>query len=188
MMSTDMCLITSKIQPTTKSTLSPYTTLFRSETQPEVGEGGDDDECRRQYRVEKAAAPPRAQHADQGAERERDYRRHSDEPQRPRQALLDDVAHRRRKEGQRCAEIAAERVAQVLEVLLKDALVVVDSERNLERLDRLWAHPSMEADGHCLPGIAGHDPRQDEVDGQGGPDGDDEEFEAPGDVAHLRIQ
>src|SRR2546430_7033603 len=52
-----------------------------------------------------------------------------------RSALLDHVPHRHRKERDGCPEVAGQRVAQVLEVLLKDALVGLQPERDLDRLD-----------------------------------------------------
>ena len=155
------------------------------QSQPEIRKRRDDDEQRRQDRVENSASSPGAQHAEQRAEDEGDDRRHSDQSKRPGKALLDHVPHRHRKERDGCPEVAGQRVAQVLEVLLKDVLVGLQPERNLDRLDGFRADAAVKANDHRLRRVARHDPRQDEVHRQGGPERDEEKLEPADQIAHF---
>ena len=66
----------------------------------------------------------------------------------------------------------------------ENVLVAVDAECDLEILDRLRADAAVEAHEHRLAWVAGHDPRQDEVDGQRGPERDEEKLQAPDHVTH----
>ena len=115
----------------------------RDQAEPEVRhrreERGD-----RQQGVRPRAAPPAGDHAEAGAEHEADHRGDADQRQGPRQALRDDRGHRRREEGERQAEIAVHELPPVVAVLREEALVLVQSEQDVERSDRLRVHLSLE--------------------------------------------
>src|SRR5439155_15873655 len=85
----------------------------------------------------------------------------------------------------RRSKVSRERVAQVLQVLLKDALVRVEPEGDLDRLHGFWADAPVKTHDHGLRGVAGHDPRQDEVDRERGPQSDEEKLEPADQITHF---
>ena len=81
--------------------------------------------------------------AERGAEQKADDRGDADQGDRPRQAVADDLRHRRREERERQAEVTVEQLVPVVEVLLPQALVLVQAEQHVQRLDGVGADPAL---------------------------------------------
>lgn len=153
------------------------------EAQPEVRDGGDEGGDGQQP-VQPGAALPAAVDADAGAEDEADERGRADQGQRPGQGLADDLADRGGEEGEGEAEVAVEEVGPVVGVLLPQRLLLVEAEEGLERVDGLGVELPLVAAEEGLYRVAGHEPGDEEVDGDRGPRGDGIEREALEEVLH----
>ena len=79
---------------------------------------------------------------------------------------------------ERGAEVAGQDLVQVAEVLREQALLRVDPEEDLQRVQRLRAELAVELRHHGQRGVSRHQPRQEEVEGQRYPQREDEETEA----------
>jgi hypothetical protein len=149
-----------------------------------IRECGGDDEDRWQEAVEHPAAPPGGHEPDQGPEQEAEDRRHPDEYERPRQRLKHVVGDGVREERQRNAQVPSEDVAEVGEVRAEQALVVVDAERDLERVQRLRVDVAAIAGHHCDGRVARHEARDQEVQRDRRPERDHEEPQSAEDEPH----
>ena len=154
---------------------------------PEVRDRGGDHEHGRQDVVQPAAAAPGGQDAEAGAQHEGQQRGHADQADRPPDRAADDRADRRRVEGHRRPEVAGEHVVQVGDVLLPQARVGVDPEQDVQRLQRLRVQLPVELGHHRERGVARHQPREQEVDGQRYPQREQEEAEAAERESHARL-
>src|SRR6202043_891183 len=92
------------------------------------GEGAERQEQRDEERVEAAAAPPRGDRADRGAEDEREDEGDTHERDRVRKRAADDARHLGRIVRGRDAEVEMRDAAEVLPVRGGDRLVVAAEE------------------------------------------------------------
>jgi len=83
------------------------------------------------------------------------------------------------------SQLAGEAVPQVLEIGEDDVLVNIDPELDLQRVERRRVD-AVQRGQHRLGLVAGHEPRQSEVDGEGRPKGDEEQAQAATEVCHPR--
>jgi hypothetical protein len=118
-----------------------------------------------------SSRPPRAE--DEGQDRG-----HADQAEGPPDRAADDGGDRRRVELQRHSEVAGRDLVQVADVLRGQALVGVDPEQDLQGMQRAGAELPVELGQHGQRGVARHEPREREVEGQRRPQREDEEAEA----------
>jgi hypothetical protein len=133
--------------------------------------------------IEKSQIASSASH--QRSQDEGHDRRHADERQRPRQRLQHLVRDRVREERQRDAEVTAGDVPEVREVRADQALVVVDAERDLERVQRLRVHVTLVPGHHRDRGVPRHEARDEEVQRDRRPERHDKEPKSSEDEPHL---
>jgi len=88
------------------------------------------------------------------------------------------IPTRPRLGGQRLTEVAGRHVAQVLEVLRQQVLVLVEPELRLEGLQRLRAERALVVRDRGEGRVPRHQARQHEVQGEGHPEGQQEEARA----------
>ena len=153
---------------------------------PEVGKGRGHDEDGGEHAVQDAAPAPGAKDPDQRPQDEGNQGCHANQSECPGQRQHDHVADALRIEAERNAEITAQHVPHIREVLLDRALVVADAQRRLEAFDggRLDAAVEAREQGHL--GAARKQPGQDEVERECGPERHHEKLEAPDQVPHSR--
>ena len=92
--------------------------------------------------------------------------------------------HRIREERERDPEAPAEDVAEVVEVLADEALVRLDAERDLERVQGLRVDVPVVAGHHRLGRVARHEARDEEVHRDRRPERDHEEPKPAKDEPH----
>ena len=78
-------------------------------------------------------------------------------------------------------KLPVKQLREVVEVLREQALVAVDAEGDLQRVQGLPADPAVEAPDQRLRRVARHQPRDEEVDRQRRPEREGEEAEPPQD-------
>ena len=152
---------------------------------PEVGHRRGDHEHRRQHAVKPPAPAPGGHDAEPGAEHERQHRGDADQAKRPPDRVADDRVHRRRVEVERRAEVAGDDLVQVVDVLHRQALVGVDPEEDLQRVERLRGEVAVELRQHGQRRVPRHQPRQQEVECQRRPEREEEEPQAAQHISHL---
>ena len=153
----------------------------------ERGERAKHHESGNDHAVDEAAAPPGGDHADGGADDEREQEGDADQEDRVRQRPADHLGHGRRVVRRRDAEVEVRDPAEVRDVVLPDR-VVATAEQRLVGLMIPGLAESCDGLRCCeqpADRAAGHQPREQEVDRQRDPDREDVEDEPTGEPAHI---
>ena len=159
------------------------------ESSEEGGKRAERDQRRRDEVVDEAASPPGGDHPEGGAEDEGEHEADADERDGVGERPRDDFGDGRREVRGRDAEVTAEDLLEVVPVRLEERLLlhvqvlaqVVDHVRVRGELRR--RHPRHQP----VERRAGHQARQQEIEGDRAPEGNRVEAEATENEAHGRI-
>ena len=155
----------------------------RAHGQPEVGERADEDQQGREGGVEDAAAPPGGDDAEQVAEHGRDDERDAAEQQGPADLRADHVGDRGGEAGDGDAEVAGEDALDVGDVLLPEG-AVVEAEEFPQLGYLVGLHRALGLREHPGDRVARHEARENEVQCDGGPEGEQIEPQVAQDQTH----
>jgi hypothetical protein len=150
--------------------------LDQDQREEEVRDGLQEHQAG-QHAVERAAVPPAGHDAERGPHQEGDDGRGADQDDGPRERLDQERGDRRRVLGYVGAEVEVEDVVQVRHVLTPDRARMSHPQQRLDGLVGRGLQVG-ELRHHALHGVARHRPRDEEVDGQRHPRGDEVEHQA----------
>ena len=155
----------------------------RTHGEPEVRERADEHQHRRKRGVDRAAPPPRGQDAQQVTHDGGNHQCGSAQQECPADLGRDDLGDRGGETGDGNTHLPGEDVVQVVDVLLPNGSIV-NTQQLAQGLDLFGLHSVLGAGEHAGDGVAGHETREQEIQGDGCPEGDQVETQAAQDEAH----